>query len=207
MAAWEDVVQQIVATCGSLRADAVQWCHGRRWHFRAPVWALLAYFGSAQAIHPQSWTLFSGINLPIHEGGHLLFRMIGWEFLHAAGGTLLQLSAPLGSALMFLRQRDYFAVAFCLGWLSTNLTGIGVYMADAEAMQLPLVTAEGGGDAIVHDWNFLFAQLGWLSACEAIGWLTRQAGNVSMLACLALGGWLMLQMHLGPKDAERAATE
>lgn len=166
------------------------------------MWALLAYFGVVQAIRPESWTLFSGINLPIHEGGHLLFRMVGWEFLHAAGGTLLQLLAPLGSALMFLRQRDYFAVAFCFGWLSTNLVGTGVYMADAEVMQLPLVTAEGGGDAITHDWNFLFSQLGLLRACDAIGWLTRQAGNVSMLACLALGAWLMLQMHRSPRDEE-----
>jgi len=37
--------------------------------------------------------------------------------------------------MMFFRQRDYFAIAFCLGWLSTNLVGVGFYMADANAMQ------------------------------------------------------------------------
>jgi len=202
MARWDDVVRKILATCAGVRGDAAGWCRGRSWRVRAPVWAMLAYFGVVQAIHPQDWTLFSGINLPIHEGGHLLFRMVGWEFLHAAGGTLLQLVVPLASALMFLRQRDYFAVAFSFGWWSTNLISTGVYMADAQAMQLPLLTAEGGGEAITHDWNFLFSQLGLLRCCEAIGWLTRQAGNVSMLACLALGGWLMLQMHRAPADAE-----
>jgi len=87
---------------------------------------MLAYFGVRQAINPQAWTFFSGINLPIHEGGHLLFRIFGWEFLHAAGGALLQLFAPIGAALMFARQRDYFAIVFCIGWLSTNLMGTGV---------------------------------------------------------------------------------
>ena len=32
--------------------------------------------------------------IPIHEGGHLLFRFFG-EFLAVAGGTLLQLAVPL----------------------------------------------------------------------------------------------------------------
>jgi hypothetical protein len=101
---------------------------------------------------------------------------------------------------MFSRQRDYFAIAFCCGWLSTNLVGTGVYMTDAEAMQLPLVTAEGGGGIVLHDWQFLFSQLGLLRYCEAIGWLTRQAGNLVMLAGLVLGGWLMARMYSAPTE-------
>jgi hypothetical protein len=166
------------------------------------VWVLLAIFGVRQAIHPEAWTLFSGINLPIHEGGHLLFRWTGWEFLHVAGGTLLQLFAPLAAAAVFFKQRDYFGIAFCIGWLSTNLVGIGVYMADAVAMQLPLVTAEGGGDDIIHDWQYLFSTFGLLRGCEAIGWLTRQAGNGVMLACLGLGGWLMFRMRSAPAESK-----
>ena len=188
MAAWNGILKRVLSACGWVRGDAIEWCQGRNWHIRAPVWLLLATFGVRQAINPQAWTLFSGINLPIHEGGHLLFRLLGWEFLHVAGGTLLQLLAPLASVVVFFKQRDYFAIAFCMGWWSTNLMNIGVYMADASAMQLPLVTAEGGGDGIIHDWQFLFATFGLLNACEAIGWLTRQAANVVMLASLGLGG-------------------
>ncbi|HZE98949.1 MAG TPA: hypothetical protein VE981_18230 [Planctomycetota bacterium] len=197
-----DIVASVRAACGRVRQDAVQWCRGRSWLIRAPVWLMLAYFGVLQAIRPQAWTLFSGINLPIHEGGHLLFRLFGWEFLHAAGGTLLQLFAPLASAMMFFRQRDYFAIAFCLGWLSTNLVGVGFYMADANAMQLPLVTAESGGGTVVHDWEFLFSRLGLLPYGEAIGGLTRQAGNVTMLACLGLGAWLLFQMYSAPPESK-----
>jgi hypothetical protein len=109
------LLEKVFAACGRVRGDAVQWCEGRSWKIRAPVWLLLAYFGVVQAINPQAWTPFAGINLPIHEGGHLLFRMLGWEFLHVAGGTLLQLFAPIAAAVAFSRQRDYFAIAFCLG--------------------------------------------------------------------------------------------
>jgi hypothetical protein len=187
-----------------LRNDAAEWCRGRNWIIRIPVWLMLAYFGVKQAIDPQAWTIFSGINLPIHEGGHLLFRALGWEFLHVAGGTLLQLFAPIASGVMFFKQRDYFAIAFCLGWLSTNLMSVGVYMADARALALPLVTAEGGGGGIIiHDWQYLFSRLGLLQQCEAIGWLTRQAGNLSMLAGLAVAGWLMYQMYAMPPAQRR----
>src|SRR6185295_13039745 len=141
----DDILDHLFDAGRWLRADAAEWCRGRSGLVRIPVWLMLAYFAVVQAADPQGWTIFSGINLPIHEGGHLLFRMLGWEFLHVAGGTLLQLLAPIGSAVMFFKQRDYFAIAFCFGWLSTNLISIGVYMADARALQLPLVSAEGGG--------------------------------------------------------------
>jgi hypothetical protein len=190
-----------MALLEKITADAVAWCRGRSWKIRVPVWLLLATFGVVQAINPQAWTPFVGINLPLHEGGHLLFRLLGWEFLHVAGGTLLQLAAPIGAAVVFFRQRDYFAIAFCIGWLSTGLMGTGVYMADAQVQQLPLVTAEGGGGDITHDWEFLFSHLGLLRACEAIGWLTRQTANLTMLAGLGLGGWLMARMVLAPKEA------
>ena len=202
MATLTGIVKNVHSACGWVRGDVIEWCRGRNWLIRAPVWLLLAYFGVRQAINPQAWTLFSGINLPIHEGGHLLFRLLGCEFLHVAGGTLLQMFAPLASAVMFFKHRDYFAIAFCLGWLSTNLSNIGVYMADASAMQLPLVTAEGGGDAVIHDWQFLFSQFGLLQCCEAIGWLTRQVGNVSMLGCLGLSGWLMFRMYSAAAESK-----
>jgi hypothetical protein len=79
--------------------------------------------------------------------------------------------------------------------------GTGVYMADAQALQLPLVTAEGGGGDITHDWEFLFSRLGFLRACEGIGWLTRQTANLTMLAGLGAGAWLLARMFRTPKDA------
>src|SRR5947207_2933424 len=43
--------------------------------------------------------------VPIHEGGHLLFGYLGHAFM-VAGGTLLQLLAPLVLATYFCFQRQ-----------------------------------------------------------------------------------------------------
>jgi hypothetical protein len=74
-------------------------------------------------------------------------------------------------------------------------------MADAKALALPLVTVGGGAGSIekLHDWRYLFGRLGLLNQCEAIGAMTRFAGHVAMLACLAFGAWLLWQMFKQPK--------
>src|ERR1700759_3108015 len=157
--------------------DIPDWCRGRWWPVRIPLLLYFAYMGACQFADPHYASLFGGINLGIHEGGHLLFRS-GGQFLYVAGGTILQLFAPLASMIMFFRQRDYFAIAICFGWLSTNLAGVGVYMADAEKMILPLVTV-GDSPIVTHDWRFLFTKLGLLSQCETIGGMTRWLAHLS----------------------------
>ena len=44
--------------------------------------------------------LMDGVFVPIHEGGHLLFRL-GGEFIMVAGGTFLRLFAPFALATDF----------------------------------------------------------------------------------------------------------
>jgi hypothetical protein len=159
-----------------------------------PVWLYLAYVGVEQFQHPLEFhSLFAAINLCIHEGGHLLFRPFG-DTLHIAGGTIAQLGAPIISMSVLLKQRDYFGITVCLGWLSTNLIGVGVYMADARDQALPLVSAEGGDGAIIHDWNYLFGDLGLLGADKTIGLFTRGLGSAAMILALLTGGWLILEM-------------
>jgi hypothetical protein len=178
--------------------DMLDWCRGRSALARIPLLLFFVYIGVRQFWNPMYNSLFGGINLGIHEGGHLLFSAVG-EFICVAGGTFLQLFAPIASMVMFLKQRDYFAISVCFGWLSTNIMGVSVYMADAEKMVLPLVTVGNHNGGIVkHDWRFLFTKFGLLNQCEAIGWLTRQTGNISMLVCLSLGGWLLWQMYKLP---------
>jgi len=182
------------ATTGWI-AELRDWCKGRSWLIRLPVWLYLAYVGVEQFRDPQNYySWFAGINLAIHEGGHILFRPFG-DFLHVAGGTIAQLGAPIISMYILWQQRDYFGITFCFGWLSTNLIGVGVYMADARARDLPLVSAEGGGEGIIHDWNWLFGQLGLLNDDQTIGLLTRGLGSASMLVALSTGAWIMWEMH------------
>jgi hypothetical protein len=120
--------------------------------------------------------LMDGVFVPIHEGGHLLFRFFG-EFIAVAGGTALQLLVPFLLALYFFYQRKSQGVAFCLFFLFEQFLPIATYMADARAQELPLLTV-GSGDDVIHDWAYLFGKLGVLehdaqiaSAVRAIGWL------------------------------------
>jgi hypothetical protein len=177
-------------------AEFRAWCKGRSWFIRLPVWLYLAYVGWLQYQDPENYaSLFSGINLGIHEGGHLLFRPFGIDVLHVAGGTIAQLGAPIISMVILWQQRDYFGLTFCLGWLSTNLIGVGVYMADARALELPLVSAEGGGGPTIHDWNWLFGYFGLLNDDVAIGLATRGLGSAVMILALLTGAWIMWEMH------------
>src|SRR5690349_7397916 len=74
--------------------------------------------------------------IPIHEGGHLLFRFFG-EFLMVAGGTLLQLAVPVMLGVYFLFRRQLLGTAFCLFFFFEQLLPTAVYMADARAQELP----------------------------------------------------------------------
>ena len=183
--------------------DMYDWCRGRSWLVRLPVWLYLLYVGVQQYKNPEFGSIFSGINLCIHEGGHILLRPFG-DLLHVAGGTLAQLAAPIAAMVILGKQRDYFGIAFALGWLSTNLVGVGYYMADARARVLPLVTAEGGDGITGHDWNYLFGRFGLLPYDETIGLAVRGSAVVVMIAALAFGAWLMLEMAWPTKRPKAA---
>ncbi len=177
---------------------------GSVWFLRLPIWLYLAYVGVEQFLYPVDYTsIFGAINLCIHEGGHLLCRAFP-EAIHVAAGTGAQLLAPVIGMAILGKQRDWFGITFCLGWLSTNLISVGVYMADARARELPLVTAEGAGssDAITtHDWAYLFGQTGLMGYDTTIGFFTRAAGSATMILALALGAWILVEMALANRGA------
>jgi len=127
-------------------------------------------------------------NLVFHEAGHMFFSWFGHTIM-ILGGTLGELLVPLGVALYFGRQRETAGVAFAIFWFFENFLYIATYMADARAMELPLV---GIGDTVGHDWNLLFSQWGVLMQDTHIAAATRALGWCGMLATLA---WL-IWMHL-----------
>jgi hypothetical protein len=172
--------------------SAASWAAGRNWIVRVPLLLWLAYVGVRQFGDAEYTSLMGPLNLGIHEAGHFVLASLG-AFLHAAGGTILQLAAPGAAAVMFLRQPDWFAASFCLGWLSTNLHGVGTYMADADAMRLPLATV-GPADSVTHDWRFLFERMDLLHRCEAIGAAAHGLAHLVMLASIASCAWLLWKM-------------
>jgi hypothetical protein len=143
--------------------------------------------------------LMDGVFVPIHEGGHLLFRFFG-EFLNIAGGTLLQLGVPVALAFYFLFQRQAQGVAFCLFFFFEQFLPIATYMADARAQDLPLLTI-GDGDYVIHDWNYLFGRLGLLQHDTQIAGTIRFIGWTGML-CVA--GWLIWRGLNGAARSKQA---
>ena len=174
-----------------LRNEVEDWVEGRWWWARAPLLLYFAYVGVRHLGDPLYTSLFGGINLGIHEAGHLA---MGWapHFFMILGGTLFQCAAPVIAAFLFLRQPDYFAIPVCGAWLSTNLYSVATYMADARALELPLVTV-GGGDAD-HDWNYMLDALGLLSWDTSLAALVRVLAFLLMWGSLCAGAWILWLM-------------
>ncbi|MEE8146293.1 MAG: hypothetical protein V3T24_01715 [Longimicrobiales bacterium] len=174
---------------------------GKIWWYRAPLSVFFAWLLLRHLRDPEYSGLFGGLNLAIHEGGHLFFMWFGVDFLTVAAGTLLQCACPVFAAIMFYRQRDYFAVTVAMVWLGTNFVGIAPYAADARSQLLPLVSPFPG--ASQHDWNYLLRQLGLLQLDAQVGRTFRDLGLLTMAGGIAAGGWVLKVMaeSTGPKPA------
>jgi hypothetical protein len=130
--------------------------------------------------------LMDGVFVPIHEGGHLLFRFFG-EFVSVAGGTILQLLVPVLLASYFLFHRQTQGVAFCLFFMFEQFLPISTYMADARAQDLPLLTI-GDAEDVIHDWNYLFGKIGVLEHDIQIAGFVHFVGWLGMIAIVV---WLL----------------
>jgi hypothetical protein len=137
--------------------------------------------------------------VPIHEGGHLLFRFFG-QFLAVAGGTILQLAVPLMLAVFFIFQRQIPGTAFCMFFFFEQFLPIATYMADARAQELPLLTV-GDSDNVIHDWAYLFGRLRLLDHDTQIAHGVRVAGWLGMMGTLA---WFVLRSVKASPGRNRA---
>ena len=122
----------------------------------------------------------------VHEGGHLVFSPFG-RFLHALGGTILQLAVPLGFACYFALQRHLAAAALCLFFYFENFLGIANYIADAHAMALPLVSL--GSGEVTHDWYYILSTLRLLHLDGQIAAVVRLAGWAGMAGTIVWFAW------------------
>lgn len=151
------------------------------WLPRAALLALLAVSAVRHLMDAGHRPVYAAVNLVTHEAGHALFYWTGSTVGSVAGGTILELAVPVGVAWMFVRQRDPFAVAVAVFWLGTALADVSIYVADARARSLPLVSLFPGPP--IHDWHFLLDRAGWLELDAPLARLFRRGG----LAVMALG--------------------
>ena len=181
------------------REEFATWARGRRWWTRVPLvalaaWQLLQWFDD-----PDRWTIFFGLNLGIHEAGHLLTQPFG-TFICALAGSAFQCAAPLAAALVFLRQRDFFAITLCLTWWASNLFHVAWYLADASTMAIPLLSV-GGGD-VYHDWNTLLDMMGLLGSEGFLSDCLRLVAYACAMGGVVGGAWTLRQMALINRPSE-----
>jgi hypothetical protein len=136
------------------------------------VWLALAY----------RYHFIDGVNLLVHEAGHVFFGFLG-ATLGVLGGTLLQLLFPIVFLAYFWRRGQRFEAGVCGVWASESAMYTAEYMADAQLQALPLV----GGH--IHDWHWLFSRAGILGACEELGLALHILASLAAISAV----WLVLR--------------
>ncbi len=169
-------------------ADAQAWCAGRSPWPRLVALGLLVWLIVRQMEGGFYATPLSGINLGIHEAGHLLFRFAG-DFVMTAAGTGAQVAAPLVAGYILRRQGDWFGVAFALFWCGVSLGEMSVYAGDAVAQALPLVSV--GGGEVHHDWAWMLGELNLLDHTGAISGLMATGAVALQALGFGFGAWLV----------------
>ena len=147
------------------------------------------------ALTPMQGSFLDNVDLPIHEFGHLLFRLFG-EFMMVAGGSLFQVIFPAIFAGYFFWQRSFYSAAIVLFWVGQSILNVWVYAADAVVMQLVLTSGFTGSEGSFHDWNYLLTATGLLSSTKIVAGVIRIAGTLVIISA----GVLSIYYSLYPTD-------
>ena len=161
--------------------------------FKAGFILLLAVWGFNGARDYSNFYFIHGFDLIIHEAGHAIFRILG-EFMMFLGGTLMQLLVPIGITAYFIYYQQRYSAAVTLFWTAINLFDISIYMKDARSQSLPLL----GGEAVTHDWFYLFGSMRLLQHDQTIGGFVYLLGCITYLVAIA-GGFYYAQIKPSSK--------
>jgi hypothetical protein len=153
------------------------------------------------AYRPFQWRFIDNVNLIIHEAGHVVF-MFGGEFLAIAGGSLFQVIVPAVFVGYFYREGKPYSAALVLFWVGHSMLNVSVYASDAQAMALPLL----GGEGVIHDWNYLLSELGWLKLTSRIANAIRFVATLVICAGCFFAVRESLRESPPEDDYERAFT-
>lgn len=135
------------------------------------------------AYNPQNSDFLHLVYLPLHEAGHLLFRIFG-VFMGVAGGSLMQIIVPAVFFGYFVYHKKPFSAAIVLFWVGQSFNDVYVYANDAVVMQLPLLSGLTGSEGGFHDWNYLLTETGLLNKTAVVAKMIRFAGNLIILAAI-----------------------
>lgn len=142
--------------------------------------ALLSIYFFWIAYDPMQGSFLDNVDLPIHEFGHLLFRILG-EFMGIAGGSLFQVIFPAVFVGYFVWQRSYYSAAIVLLWIGQSILNVWVYASDAVVMQLVLTSGFTGSEGSFHDWNYMLDRIGLLGSTKTVAGIIRFIGTLTII--------------------------
>ena len=151
---------------------------------RASCAAMMAYLAFVAWGMKTGWVpLLDSCTLIIHEAGHPILGMLS-ERLMVYGGSLFQLLFPACFLVPFYKQGEPLGFIFAASWVGASFHNLGIYIADARSMELPLV---GNGDRI-HDWNFIldsWGRLHWDGPLSGLAFLLAWSLWIVSMAAVA----------------------
>jgi hypothetical protein len=162
----------------------------------AVLWLLAAWYGwrflRFDIADPAAIPLpfLHGAMVPFHEFGHILFSPLG-EFMHVAGGSLVQFLMPLAFGAYFVHwRRDNLAGWLMLWWEGAQWVDLAPYCYDARRPTMILLTGRTG-DAGAHDYVDMLGDLGLLHRAHEVAALMKYFGVALILAALVWGALLL----------------
>jgi hypothetical protein len=145
------------------------------------------------------WHFIDSVNLIFHEAGHTMFYFFG-QFISVAAGSGMQIALPLLFTAYFYYRGDKTSSALCLMWAGQNILNVSVYAKDAIGMQLELL----GGDAVIHDWNYLLSTLNVLQYAPQISAALYSLGMVTIIGSI---GWAIYAVTRTSPNASTQVIE
>lgn len=145
------------------------------------------YFLSC-VLSPENAVFMHLINTPIHEAGHIFFRILG-EFMGVAGGSLFQIFLPIVFFGYFIYHHKPFSASIILFWVGENFLDVYIYANDAIVMQLPLLSGLTGAEGGFHDWNYILSETNLLASTQLIAKMLRFSGTILIVAA-AIGSFV-----------------
>lgn len=153
-------------------------------YFKLIFAGLLSIYFLWIAYDPMQGSFLDNVDLPIHETGHLIFRLLG-QFMGIAGGSLFQVIFPAVFVGYFIWHEKYYSAAIVLLWVGQSLLNVYVYAADAVVMQLVLTSGFTGSEGSFHDWNYILTETGLIGSTRTIAGIIRMLGTLVIIAASA----------------------
>ena len=132
------------------------------------------------AYAPMLGSFLDLVDLPIHETGHLIFRIFG-EFIGVAGGSLFQVLLPAVFVGYFVWKGQYYSAAIVLFWVGQSILNVWVYASDAVVMRLVLTSGFTGSEGSFHDWNYLLTRTGLIGSTKIVAGIIRAVATLVII--------------------------